>query len=292
MEVLKRKILIEDSVDRSYNSPTWGELTATTFYLKINLTQNMDDMGLFTDIEYIPKDDNASSQPDYTLLSDKLAFSGISFPFMNGATNPIMPIISGTSQVTLRPPTSYVSDYYRFGNLPITGYTDSKIEDVKSYDENDQFRIGFNTHTETYLNYNDLSIDGVDRIKTMGEPKIYVFDTVDDSSLGTENQVYGLQYLEYTGISRSVVIDNIRTIIPTTKFRFIGEGFNETNTSLSALTKEEYLFGIISKPEVQSDVFIDRGQVTVMDMHLRLSEIKNLGELERYGNGYYKLNKQ
>jgi hypothetical protein len=126
----------------------------------------------------------------------------------------------------------------------------------------------------------------------MGEPRIYVFSTPNDNNLGTDNQVYGLKYLDYTGESRTVVIDNISSTIPLTEFRYIGEGWNETNTSLSAITKEEYLFGIINTPEVQSDVFIDRGQTSVLDMHLRLSEIKNLGELSRYGNGFYKLNKQ
>jgi hypothetical protein len=29
-----------------------------------------------------------------------------------------------------------------------------------------------------------------------------------------------------------------------------------------------------------------------MDKHLRLSEIKDLNKLSRYGNGFYKLNKQ
>lgn len=292
MEVLKRKILLEDSVDRSNNSPTWGVMTATTFYLKINIVQTMDDMGLFTDIEYIPKDGKVESQPDYTLLIDKLSASGITFPFMTGATSPTIPNITGTTAVILRLPDKIESDYYNFGNLPITGSTDSKIEDVKSYDKNNPYRIGFDTHVETYSSYTNSSIIGVNRIKTMAEPRIYVFDTPNDTALGTNNQIYGLQYLEYTGKTRNVVIDNIRSIIPLTNFRFIGEGWNETNTSLSALTKEEYLFGIISKPEVQSDVFIDRGQITVMDMHLRLSEIKNLGELARYGNGYYKLNKQ
>jgi F0F1-type ATP synthase membrane subunit a len=52
------------------------------------------------------------------------------------------------------------------------------------------------------------------------------------------------------------------------------------------------LFGIISRPEVESDVFIDRGTISVMDYHLKLSEIKNLGQLTRYGNGFYKINKQ
>jgi hypothetical protein len=74
-------------------------------------------------------------------------------------------------------------------------------------------------------------------------------------------------------------------------FRFITEGWNQTNTSLSALGKEEFLFGIISRPEVENDVFIDRGVTPVLDYHLRLSEIKNLGQLQQYGNGYYKIDR-
>ena len=72
MEVVKRKVLLESSTDRTFNSPNWSVMTATTFYLKVMLTQNMDDMGLFTDIEYIPKSNLAISQPDYTLLINKL----------------------------------------------------------------------------------------------------------------------------------------------------------------------------------------------------------------------------
>lgn len=292
MEVLKRKILLEDSIDRNYNSPTWGTITATTFYLKINLTQNVDDMGLFTDIEYIPKDNNNPSSPDYSLLVDKLNSSGFTFPFMTGATSQPMTGITSTNKNTLRMPSSVESDYYVYGNSVITGFTDSKLEDVKSYDRHNQYRIGFDTNTQDYINYNNLNILGVDRIYSMGEPRIYVFSTLNDNNLGTNNQIYGLQYLDYTGETRNVVIDNINSTIPLTQFRYIGEGWNETNTSLSAITKEEYLFGIINQPEVQSDVFIDRGQTSVLDMHLRLSEIKSLGELSRYGNGFYKLNKQ
>jgi hypothetical protein len=71
----------------------------------------------------------------------------------------------------------------------------------------------------------------------------------------------------------------------------MSEGWNETNTSLSALTKEEYLFGIISVPEIQNDVFIDRGKTTVFEKHLKLSGIKNINELVRYGNGYFNINR-
>lgn len=292
METIKRKISLENSVDRTYNSPTWGTITATTFYLNININQNIDDMGMFTNIEYFPDNKVSSTNVDYSILINKLSASGITFPFMTGATSPTMTGITGTTKLVLRMPSSIESDYYVYGNSVITGFTDSKIEDVTSYNAINTYRIGFNTNTDVYENYLGNTINGVDRIKNTGEPTIYVFDTPNDNNLGTNNQKSGLQYLDYTGKTRVVLIDDVQTSIPETDFRFIGEGFNKTNTSLSALTKEEYLFGIISLPEVESDVFIDRGLTSVMDMHLRLSEVKNLDELSKYGNGFYNLNKQ
>ena len=292
MEVLKRKILLEDSVDRTPNSPTWGVMTATTFYLKINLTQNIDDMGLFTDIEYIPKDNAATSQPNYTLLIDKLSASGITFPFMSGVVVPKMTGITKTNKATLRMPDKTLSDYYVYGNKPVTGLTESRIDELKSYDSLNVYKVGLDMYTETYTNYKNILLNGVSRVHSIDEPKIYVFDSVDDANIGTDNQVYGIKFLEYTGKTRNVVIDDIQSSINLTSFSYIGEGWNESNISLSAITKEEYLFGITTLPEVQSDVFIDRGQTSVLDKHFRLSEIKNLGELARYGNGFYKLNKQ
>lgn len=39
-------------------------------------------------------------------------------------------------------------------------------------------------------------------------------------------------------------------------------------------------------------MFIDTGITTVMDRDLKMSEIKSLGQLTRYGNGYYNLTRQ
>ncbi len=295
MEVIKRKILLEDSTDRTYNSPTWGVMTATSFYINVMITQNMDDMGLFTDIDYITEDNsNSNLNPSvfYSDLYNKLSFSGISFPFMSSIIPGPMTGITGTTEITLRLPSSVESDYYNYTNSLITGATDTKIDDVRSYSAGTPFIVGFDMATEVYNNYTGATINGVNRVVSIGEPRIYVFDTPVDANIGTNNQIYGLQYLDYTGNTRQVVIDGMASSIPVTNFRYIGEGWNETNVSLSALTKEEYLFGIISPPEVQSDVFIDRGITTVMDKHLRLSEIKDLGMLSRYGNGYYNLTRQ
>jgi len=144
---------------------------------------------------------------------------------------------------------------------------------------------------EYYDNYEGNTILGVDRLVSDGDPKVYVFDTSDDPDLGTINQKTGLYFEDFKKL-RIIQKDDKRVSIPTTSFRFISEGLNQTNTSLSAITKEEYLFGKISRPEVQNDVFIDRGKNSVLDKHLRLSEIRNIKGLEKYGNGFYKLNKQ
>lgn len=292
MEVIKRKILLEDSVDRTFSSPSWGIMTASTFYINVMLTQDMDDMGLFTDMMFIPALENAYSPPDYSILIDKLSLSGITFPFMTGATSSSMTGVTGTTGVTLRLTGSVESNYYNFGNSVITGATDTKIEDLRSYSAGTPYITGFDMATEVYNNYLNTVVSGVSRVVSLSEPRIYVFDTPADFNIGTNSQIHGLQYQDYTGNTRQVIIDGIAKQIPVTNFRYIGEGWNETNVSLSALTKEEYLFGIISPPEVQSDVFIDRGITTIMDKHLRLSEIKDLGMLSRYGNGYYKLTKQ
>lgn len=291
MELIKRKILLENSIDRT-NKKTWGTLSASTFYINVMLTQNVDDMGLFIDSEYIKKD-VANSQVDYSILKTKLTELGYTFPFMLGAQSQATDYLANkTEKRTLRFPSKTESNYYNFGNLSLSGSTDSKLEDVRSYAKDNPFRILFDTTTETYVNYKGETINGVDRIKINGEPTIYVFDTPNDINLGTVNQKYGLQYMDYTGITRNIISENGFEAIPLTNFTFKTQGWNETNTSLSALTKEEYLFGIISPPEVESDVFIDRGATSVTDLHLRLSEIKNLDQLSRYGNKLYKINRQ
>jgi hypothetical protein len=280
METIKRKILLENSIDRSSKDANWGRLTATTFYINILLTQNIDDMGLFTDTEYIVKD-KVSTPPNYTELQNKLIGLGLTFPFMSGAINPYFTKLNTAENLwgVLRYPTYTKENYYNYVDLVITATTDSRLEDVRSYASNNPYRVGFNVNTETYVNYENITVDGVDLIKSMDEPKLYVFDTPNDINLGTDNQINGLQFKDYS--------QNDTTIV-----RYIGEGFNDTNITLSALTKEEYLFGIISPPEVQNDVFIDRGITSVMDRHLRFSEIRSLKGLENYGNGFYRLNKQ
>ena len=288
--LIKRKIDLEPYIDRRYDSPTWGTLTASSFYIKVKLTQNIDDSGLFTDMFFTPS--GTSTNITYEPLKQSLINSGYTFPFMSGVKPNMSTAYTETELISLRLPAKKISDYFYYLNSKITGATDSKIEGVRSYNINNPFRVNFNTKTETYINYKNQVINGVDRVKSMGEPNVYVFDTSDDVNLGTPNQISGLRYSDYSGLTRNVVINGVLQEIPLTTVNYIGEGWNQTNTSLSASIKEEFLFGITAVLPTKSDLFIDRGTTNVMDMHLRMSEIKNLSQLENYGNGFYKLNKQ
>jgi hypothetical protein len=292
MEVIKRKINLEQSTDRS-TEKHWGTVTATTFYINVLVTQSIDDMGLFTDLEYIPKLENFNNEPDYTLLTNKLLELGITFPFMNGVITPYFNTITTPQNLwdVLRFPLNKVEKYYNYTKTVITGLTESRIEDIRTYDIANPFKIGFDMNKELYENYEGDNILGIDRLVSDGEPKIYVFDASDDFDLGTVNQKTGLYFEDYNTLRR-INIEGETQSVNKTVVKYVGEGLNQTNTSLSAITKEEYLFGKIFPPEVQNDVFIERGTNSVLDKHLRLSEIRNIGGLEKYGNGFYKINKQ
>ena len=276
MELIKRKILLENYIDRVDNSSTYGMLTATSFYINVMLTQDIDDMAMFTDIIYIPKEIGLNAPVDYTILTQKLSASGITFPFMRG----ILPSTSVTGiSTTLRTTDSVVSDYYTtYTGTQLTLRTSSRVEEVRAYDNASKYKLNFDTLSETYTGYTGNTVHGVSRVTSFSNPFTYVIDAdKNDPQIGTYYQKNGLMLQDYTGSTNY------------TNLSYFRQGWNQTDTSLSASTKEEYLFGIISKPEVESDVFIDRGIITIYEKHLKLSEITNLNELARYGRGYYNL---
>lgn len=285
MQIIKRKILLENSTSREPDS-TYGTLTATSFYFKILLTQNVDDIGLFTDILYIPQSDLSINQPDYTLLINKLSTNGITFPFMSGGTPVSGVTIDNTT--TLRLPSYLENDFYNYAFGRVSGYTDSKLDLVKSYSNINPYLPNFYVNSEIYNDYLNNIVNGGDVVINIGEPTKYTFNiSKTDINSGTTNQNNGILYSDYTGQTRNIG----GNLINITDFNYLGEGWNQTNISLSALTKEEYLWGIVEKPIVESDLFIERGVVTVMENHLRLSEIESLNHLENYGNKFYNLDK-
>jgi hypothetical protein len=57
----------------------------------------------------------------------------------------------------------------------------------------------------------------------------------------------------------------------------------------SAITKNEVLLNVVFEPEVQSNIFIERGKNSALERIQRLGEIDNMGDLVNYGYGFFNI---
>jgi hypothetical protein len=69
-------------------------------------------------------------------------------------------------------------------------------------------------------------------------------------------------------------------------------GFKKEEVIYEVLSRNEHFLGFVEEPTIYSDVYVDRGKQSVMEINLRLGEVDNMGELSNYGNGYFKVKKQ
>jgi hypothetical protein len=60
---------------------------------------------------------------------------------------------------------------------------------------------------------------------------------------------------------------------------------------MSAITKDEGLLNVIDQGEILTNVFIERGKYTPLENVMRLGEVDNLGDLEKYGYKYFTIEK-
>ena len=157
------------------------------------------------------------------------------------------------------------------------------------------FTIPYETTTQTQDYLNDLdytnttgnttfnfAATGVSRIS---EKKLYGSTTYSGVTVGSQDGVTfsgytidDLYYMDFEG--------GITMITGSTSNYDKEELFNQM------LTRNEHFIGFIDEPSIYSDIFVERGKQGVLEKTFRLSEINNMGELEKYGNGYFNIRKQ
>jgi hypothetical protein len=227
-------------------------------------------------------------------LINDLQSSGITFPFMFGITptmlNPTFTNISNSPYTRFSGST--VNQWFFSGGF-VSGFTNDKLNLVKSYDAADLYNPAVINNNDNYYNYLGTFISGATKVVDDTNPIIYAVDAESEFPffplIGTDAQTTGIRYKTYSDETYGLVsFDGQVESKPKTEFRFVGEGWNATNVDLMAYIRREYLMGIVSPPEVQSDVFIDRGATTVLEDHLILGEIRGLDALQDYRNGYFK----
>ncbi len=228
---------------------SFGQKIPNTIDIKIFLKQNLDDMGFFTDLEFVPKRPSLTQAPNN--------FN----PFIDGriAGGPI--------------------DFYYTPPVTVTGTTDdSHLNYVKTkrVDSNGKPIYQPNLNVSKDKNY----FNGV--IVNNSEYTIYKKNAEMGDISGT-----GIQFKTFHNdiVKKRNFLNEIVTW-GYTEWSSPNSGWNSTNVDLYANTKKEELLGIVFKPEVIDDVFINRGVVDIFERNAILSEIKSTNDLDNLRGGY------
>lgn len=146
------------------------------------------------------------------------------------------------------------------GPVTITGTTWSRFGDLIGY--------GVNAYTPGPVFLGDEEIGYIN------------CNPCSDGSTGYTlgNQTIGT--MEFTDLPGGTTIYSVNT-----------EGLIPQWLTDDPLVKEEFMLKVSMQAEIQSNVFIERGKQTVHERIQRMGEVSNMGELNRYGYGYFKVNK-
>jgi hypothetical protein len=77
----------------------------------------------------------------------------------------------------------------------------------------------------------------------------------------------------------------------TTIFFEQSSGFTDNNLTAVPITKLESLLKVYDQPQIQTDVFIERGKNSAYERVQRLGEVDNLGDMLNYGYGFFNVEK-
>jgi hypothetical protein len=144
----------------------------------------------------------------------------------------------------------------------ITGVTKSRITELKLYGNWSSFPPLFNS---------DYCI---------GTPVIsngQIFGSITNAEIGSFT-AYTIQNVDYVDYQNG-----------TTIFFEKSEGLTENNLTAEPITKDEFLMNVFDQPQIQSNVYVERGKVSAYEVIQRMGEVDNLGDMVNYGYGFFKV---
>ena len=159
-------------------------------------------------------------------------------------------IFTGDSENTVAQQTS---DNYTTVPFVVTGFTSSRLRELRQYGTT-PYVVGL-------------------PIAKGGQP----FGEINQITTGyTWYTIDGVDYYDYPN--------------GTTLYIAESSGFTSNNITETPITKEEVLLNVVGPPEIQSEIFIERGKLSAFEPLQRLGEVDNVGDLEKYGYRYFKIN--
>jgi hypothetical protein len=230
-----------------------GQKIVNTIDINLFLTQNIDDMGLFTDEKFVPKNP--------TLINEPVGFNSFEYGRLAGA-----PV-----------------NFYYSNVVTITGTTDDGLlKQVKSYRKdsigNDIYVPNLNVSEDPKNIFNGV-------ISENQNQTTYKIGSNVNNIINT-----GVLFKTYKNIFQKSFDEYGKEItFNKTEFSAPNGGWNQYNTSLSANTKKEEYLGVVFKPEVKSVVFINRGIADIFERHALLSEIKSTNDIDTNRGGFIRI---
>lgn len=131
----------------------------------------------------------------------------------------------------------------------ITGFTDSRLLEVKTYDKQQPYKLGVNGVTNIEYNSN-----------------------------GTYSKIY------YTIDNIDYITDLKQNI---TQYSYYTTGFDSSNSDNYSVIKNDKYLGLDKEIETNNLINIERLEISVFDPHYRLIGLNNLSDIESYGGGNF-----
>lgn len=228
----------------------FGQKIKNTIDVELFLTQNVDDMGLFTNFPYTPKTQTLTNKPQ--------GFNSFEYGRLPGAPQ----------------------YFYYYNNVTVTGNTDdgylNQVRSNRVDSNNNPIYVPYlNTSNDTTNIFNGVISEDLEKTiyKIGASPSDILntgvgFTTYKNKFVKTKDK-YGknLSYFK-------------------TDFEINNGGWGINNVSLSAITKKEEYLGVVFPPEVDSVVFINRGVADIFERHSLLSELKTTNDIDTNRGGF------
>ena len=133
----------------------------------------------------------------------------------------------------------------------ISGYTNSRLGELKQYGANSY--VPFKWVVKENMNWGQI--------------------TTQLNLSYTGYTIEGIQYLDFTDGTSVYVLNS--------------SGLTSNWMVQEPIVKDESLLNIVYQPEVQSNIFVERGKNSALERVERIGEIDNLGDLVKYGYGFF-----
>ena len=167
------------------------------------------------------------------------------------------------------------------GNFIITGFTESKLSRILWVGS----RTGSDSVTGQFQNNVEVAMTDPDMTAQYGVNEHYPL-VRRVPSLGIHN---GWTQIK-PGVFTAYTVDNINYwSYARGGTRFAAKMKNCCPGCLYPDIKEEWTMGHVFPPQIENNVFIDRGVASVFEEHYRITEVRNLEEFDRYQSGYFNI---